>query len=131
MDRLVTPDRNTIWAFFAALMVENSGLVVPRGYAQPRHDRLTERQVTVSFYEARHYPLVGSVYSFNVFPVFDINLRRDRPNAEDAVALHHNSVVLDCWLACRVNEGAVTDYRGLCAIGAHGLLLWYLFHFEE
>ena len=35
MDRLVTPDGSTSRAFRAALMVENSGLVVPRAMFNP------------------------------------------------------------------------------------------------
>ena len=46
-----------------------------------------------------------------------------RPHAEDAVALYYHGLVVGRRLDYSVIEGAVTDYRGLCRVGACGLIL--------
>ena len=73
----------------------------------------------MAFDEARHDPLVRSVDGLHILAVFDIDLWWDRSNAEDAVALHHHRVVLGRRLARSVNQGAVADYHGVNAVGAH------------
>ena len=91
---------------------------------QPGHGRLAEGQVAVALDEAGHDPFAGGVDGLHALAVFNVHLRRNCADAEDAVTLDHHGVVLERRLARGVDQGAVADNSGVYVICAHRVLLW-------